>query len=378
MLACFFAEVMAMPLNRRQFVTTSLAATIVPSASFSGSDPEAPLKERGARRGIVFGAAVRRSALENDRAYANAVARECAVLSPEVEMKWGVVEKIRGERDYSAADWLVSFAQRHGIAFRGHAAAWHGNLPPWAKDALRTAEGKTIFDAHVRDIVSHFKGRLTDWDVVNEAIFPGNRLPGGFGNTILYQQFGRSYVIDPFFIARQSDPKALLFYNDANLYYDDHDHEARRRAVLALLQWLKKEKAPVDGLGIQGHLDANGPKFSPAYRAFLKDVADLGLKIMITELDVNDRFVGPDTNERDRAVADHAKAFLEMTLDERAVTGVITWGLSDRYTWLNGKHKWARADGLRNRALPLDENHRRKPLWYAIAAALDAAPDRHS
>lgn len=367
-----------MTLDRRNFIKGALAVTMLPQPAHAGADDALPLKTRAARRGIVFGTAVRRSALEKDPDYARAVIRDCAILVPEVEMKWGVIERTRGVRDYAAADWLVTFAAKHGLALRGHTAAWHGNLPPWAKDALRGPDGKAIFDHHVRDLIGHFAGKLSDWDVVNEAIFPGNRLPGGFGNTILYQQFGRSYVIDPFFIARQADPKALLFYNDAKLYYDDSDHAARRRHVLALLEWLKAGEAPLDGLGIQGHLDAGGPKISPDYRAFLKDVAGLGLKITVTELDVNDRLLGPDAAQRDRAVADHAKEFLDITLDERAVGGVLTWGWSDRYTWLNGAHKWARTDGLRNRALPLDEQNRRKPLWHAIAAALDGAPDRRT
>lgn len=365
-----------MTLDRRKFLKSALAVTILPQQARAGMDDAVPLKERAARRGIIFGTAARRAALEKDSAYARAVIRDCAILTPEVEMKWGVIEGMRGVRNYAAADWLVAFAAQHGLAVRGHTAAWHGNLPPWAKDALRGPDGKAIFDKHVRDLIGHFAGKLSDWDVVNEAIFPGNRLPGGFGSTVLYRQFGRSYVIDSFFIARQADPKALLFYNDAKLYYDDPDHAARRHSVLALLEWLKAGEAPVDGLGIQGHLEAGGPKISPDYRAFLKDVAGLGLKIAVTELDVNDRLLGPDVAERDRAVADHAREFLDVTLDERAVGRVLTWGLSDRYTWLNGARKWARADGLRNRALPLDERHRRKPLWHAIAAALDGAPDR--
>ena len=106
--------------------------------------------------------------------------------------------------------------------------------------------------------------------------------------------------------------------------------------------------------------------------------ADKGLDtdVVLTELDVKDRRLPPDIAERDRAVADHARAFLDAALDERAVKGVVTWGITDRYSWLSTTKGSMRDDGLTVRGLPLDENMQRKPLWHAIAEAFDHAPAR--
>jgi endo-1,4-beta-xylanase len=129
-------------------------------------------------------------------------------------------------------------------------------------------------------------------------------------------------------------------------------------------------------LGIQSHLDAsinhlfNRNKF----RKFLHDVASLGLKIFITELDVADQKLPADVYTRDRLVAEAYESFLSAVLDEPAVTTVITWGLSDRYTWLSNFAP--RNDGLPVRSLPLDDQLNRKLAWNAMAKAFDNAPRR--
>jgi endo-1,4-beta-xylanase len=109
-------------------------------------------------------------------------------------------------------------------------------------------------------------------------------------------------------------------------------------------------------------------------KAFLRDVASLGLKIMITELDVIDQKLPLDVNVRDRIVAGVYEDYLSLVLEEPAVTTVITWGLSDRYTWYSRFN--ARDDKAPVRPLPLDEGRKRKLAWNAIARAFDKAPKR--
>jgi endo-1,4-beta-xylanase len=77
--------------------------------------------------------------------------------------------------------------------------------------------------------------------------------------------------------------------------------------------------------------------------------------------------------ERDKRVADEMTRYLDVVLDEPAVEGVVTWGLSDRYSWLNTR--W-RNFGTRNRGLPFDENLAPKPVTRAIFEALAQRPAR--
>jgi endo-1,4-beta-xylanase len=155
----------------------------------------------------------------------------------------------------------------------------------------------------------------------------------------------------------------------------------RRTTLLKLLEQMRRSGTPVDAIGVQAHLScAGGPPFSAArLRQFLADVAGLGLTIQITELDVTDEKAPADEAARDRLVADAYSRFLDAALDEPAVKMVVTWGLSDRHSWIVRKEthesKW-RTDGLPSRPLPFDADLKPKPAFEAIAQAFAHAPQR--
>jgi endo-1,4-beta-xylanase len=104
----------------------------------------------------------------------------------------------------------------------------------------------------------------------------------------------------------------------------------------------------------------------------------MNLKILITELDVTDKNLPLDVSVRDRLVAATYEDYLDTVLQEPAVIAVLTWGLSDRYTWLNWSNSRQRLDRWPARSLPLDNDFKRKSAWNAIARAFDAAPKRPS
>jgi endo-1,4-beta-xylanase len=103
-------------------------------------------------------------------------------------------------------------------------------------------------------------------------------------------------------------------------------------------------------------------------------VADRGLKILITELDVLDDGLPADSAERDAAIADAYRLYLDTALAEPAVAAVITFGLSDRYTWL--QEDYPREDEEPRRPLPFDDELQPKPAYDAVASALEQAADR--
>ena len=340
------------------------------------ADAEAPgLGAKAAERGLVFGSAVQGESLRKDTAYRNAVIRECAVIVPEWEMKWGETEKTKGRVDYRRADWLATFASEHKMMLRGHTAVWWNNLPAWVKDALPKEDGRELYREHVRSMIGHFGAKVSSWDVVNEAIEPKDEREDGLRASDFLKTFGPDHIGEAFRIAREATPKATLYYNDYGLEYVGRLEDARREATLRLLSDLKSRSAPIDGLGIQSHLKV-GNRFEPdRFRAFLSSVADLGLRILISEFDVSDVRLAADTEARDAAIADHAGAFLDVAFDEPKVEGLVTWGLSDRYSWLNSGSA-ARKDKLPTRGLPLDRDMQRKPLWHRIARAIETAPER--
>ena len=134
---------------------------------------------------------------------------------------------------------------------------------------------------------------------------------------------------------------------------------------------------PCTALGMQAHLFANFASFDARLLSrFLSEVADLDYQILITELDINDAPNGASVQDRDKAIAAEAKRFLDVALAEKKVTTLLTWGLSDRYTWLHAASTPHR--NVLARPLPLDVDLRRKPLWFAIANAFRHAPSRGS
>jgi endo-1,4-beta-xylanase len=209
--------------------------------------------------------------------------------------------------------------------------------------------------------------------VVNEAVWPEDNQPNGLRRSPWLQFLGQNYIDLAFRAAAEADPQALLVYNGDQLDHDTPEDEARRVATLKLLERLKSQGTPVQALGIQAHLQADRPLNPKKLRAFLRDVADFGLKILITELDVKDNNLPKDITARDRIVAGVYEDYLSVMLDEPAVIAVLTWGLSDKNSWLAN---FPREDKAPVRPLPLDTQLKRKLAWNAIARAFDKAPKR--
>lgn len=361
-------------LKRRTLVFGGAAAVVANSVRIGEAEINDSLKARAARKGLTFGSEVTVRALRESTLLSNVIIADCAMIVPGVEMKWGVTEKNRGKSDYQNGEILADFAKANGMSLRGHTALWHRNTPSWTNGLLNTMGGKDVLLKRVADVVSHFRGRVIEWDVVNEALEPSDNLPGEMRNWPPFAKGDPGYVAEAFHAAAEADPGALLFYNDYGFEYYSDGQERKRAGALRLIEELRKRNTPLHGFGVQSHLKVGNNFKANVFRKFLADIAAYDLKISLTELDINDDRLPYDIAERDKGVADHAQAFLEAAFDEPAVTRLLVWGMSDANTWLNSDRP--RQDGFKHRALPLDENYKRKPLWHAIAKAFDNASPR--
>ena len=332
-----------------------------------------PLRSRAAAKGLIYGAAGTYRVMSKNREFAACFAQECAILVTENDLKWRVLRPNPDRFNFTRGDWLAEFARSHGMFFRGTTLVWHSGLPKWFKQTVTSENARQVMLEHITRVVGHYAGKIHSWDVVNEAVLPKDGRSDGLRNTPWLEFLGFDYIDIAFRTAALADPQALLVYNDYGLDYDTSEDEARRTAVLKLLERLKSIGTPVHALGIQSHLWK--PRFKlRKLKAFLHDVADLGLKIMITELDVADKVMPLDVDVRDHIVAGVYKDYLSVVLDEKAVIAVLTWGLSDRYTWIS--NNYPRPDLAPVRPLPLDAELKRKPAWNAICRAFDKAPIR--
>ncbi|MGE4252109.1 MAG: endo-1,4-beta-xylanase [Parvibaculaceae bacterium] len=362
-------------MTRRQLLATAGAAMAGTMQASAQTTVEKTLIGAAKSRNLIYGAALATWQTDRDAILRRTFDRQCGTVVPEWEMKWGTIESVRGARNYGGADRVVSFASSHRLTCRGHAAIWHRNLPKWVDPAMRE-EGMDVVAAHIRDLMAHYKGKIKSWDIVNEAIEPKDAQPESLRDSPFLRRLGPDYIGRAFTIAAEADPGIQGFYNEYGLYHNDSTDEARRRAVLTLLEKLKRDGVPIYGLGIQGHL-AMGRPFDPSvFATFLRQVAALNLKILITELDIDDRSLTQTITERDRLVGERASQFLYAALSERAVEGVLTWGLSDKYSWLNNSTYQKRSDGTMNRCLPYDDQFERKSFWFALYNAFRSAPLR--
>jgi endo-1,4-beta-xylanase len=277
--------------------------------------------------------------------------------------------------DFAAADGLAQFAKTHGLLFRGHNLVWHNSLPDWFKATATPQTARQILVDHIQTVVSRYAGQMHSWDVVNEAILPADGRADGLRQTPWLELIGPDYIDLAFRTAAAADPTALLVYNDFELDYDRPQDEAKRTALLRFLERLKQQNLPIQALGMQAHLWGGETRFNASKLSrWLESVASLGLKILVTELDVTDKALPPDQLIRDQIVAGAYADYLAVLLEQPAVIAVLTWGLSDRYSWL--AEFAPRSDGEPVRPLPLDHNLERKLAWNAMAQAFDQAPNR--
>jgi len=351
-----------MKLSRRIFLGT--AASIV---AFPALASESGLRDFAARKGIIYGAAAANYELKN-AAFRTALLPEAAMLSPEYEMKRDALEPAQGRYDFTGADALMEFARAHTLKMRGHALLWYHSNPPWLEEAVVSTRKENLIADYIAKVAGRYKGRIHSWDVVNEILKPSDGRADGLRNDFWMKAFGPAYIDTAFHAARAADPQALLVYNDWGCELGEPANDRFRAATLKFLDSAIARRVPIDALGLQGHLSAFGPQVDQEkLRKFLADVKSLGLRILVTEHDVDDAGGLPDIFARDRAVADASRRFLDVIVDNSATDAVLTWGLSDLF--IDPAGVGAALTGFSPRKLPLDRAMNRKAMWKAMAKA---------
>ena len=375
-----------MEISRRRFLhrsaITALTGSIGLAASRHGAVASAAslprvtsLADAGKRNGILVGSAVDVRALRQSVEYSELIRTQCSIVVAENAMKFGLMRPTPDSFFFDDSDFLVNFARRHSIQVRGHNFVWHRQLPNWFTGYATAANAEQLLVRHIETVGARYAGRIHSWDVCNEVIHLEDGEPNGLRNSPWYKLLGPGYIELAFRTARRVDPHALLCYNDYDVESEDAGQAAKRAAVLKLLGQLKSRGVPVEAMGVQGHIFA-GPKhvYGKGLTDFMAAVQGMGLKLMVTEMDVNDRDLSATYAVRDQAVAERYGSFLDTALANTNVISLLNWGLSDKYTWLNGEG--SRADHLPERCLPFNEDLQPVQAFHAELEALKKAPRR--
>lgn len=337
----------------------------------------ASLKAHAKKRGIMAGAAIGARQL-SDENFKALVAEQYDLVVSENSMKFGPLSPKPGEYDWKDADALVDFAEKHKMKVRGHNFVWHSQLPVWFKSTANKDNAKKILVDHIHTVGGHFKGKIQSWDVVNEAIQVSDGQPDGLRKSPWYELIGPEYLEIAYRTARETDPKAKLTYNEYGIESDSEEDTKKREATLALLKRFKANGIPIDALGIQSHIHASGETYGKGLRELIAGAQELGLEVYLTEMDVNDDSIADDDPAvRDRAVAEVYRDYLGVALENKAVKAVVTWGVTDKATWLNGMREHRQKHANRGeRPLPFDNDLQPVAAFFAERDAFDKAPKR--
>ena len=294
------------------------------------------------------------------------IAAQFDMLVGENEMKFDALEPLRNQFTYGAADNIVNFARRHSMLVRGHCLAWHSQLPEWvSSDGKKNDKNWTrkealqILENHINNVAGHFKGKITEWDVVNECLDDDQTTvrtnPNGYDlrrQSVWTTAIGEDFIDSAFVYAHRADPNAKLYLND---YDVEHQGKAKSEAFYNLAVRLKKSGIPIDGVGLQCHFSI-GDVDSVKLEKTIKRFADAGLNCIITELDMG----VPSTSAKD--LEEQARNFRVMTdimLNNDNCPTLVIWGLKDNDSWRSGSNPLLYTSTLS-----------KKPAWYAVRSAL--------
>ncbi|MFI7006242.1 endo-1,4-beta-xylanase [Streptomyces sp. NPDC050145] len=324
---------------RTALIAGALGFATVLGAPLTAHAAESTLGSAAAQSGRYFGTAIASGRL-NDTTYTTIANREFTMVTPENEMKIDATEPQQGRFDFTAGDRVYNWAVQNGKKVRGHTLAWHSQQPAWMQSLSGSALRQAMIN-HINGVMGHYKGKIAQWDVVNEAFADGT---SGARRDSNLQRTGNDWIEVAFRTARAADPAAKLCYND---YNTDNWTWAKTQAVYAMVKDFKQRGVPIDCVGFQSHFNNDSP-YNSNFRTTLQSFAALGVDVAVTELDIQG--ASPTT-------------YANVTNDCLAVArclGITVWGVRDTDSW--------RADQT---PLLFNGDGSKKPAYTSVLNALN-------
>jgi len=318
---------------------------------------------------------------EQDQAEVAIIKAQFNTISPENVLKWEVVHPRPETYDFSLADKYVDFGQQNHMFIIGHNLVWHSQVPKWVfEDNQGSPVSRDVLLDRMRDhinkVVGRYKGKISGWDVVNEALNEDGTLRQSPWMKII----GEDYIEKAFHFAHEADPDAQLYYNDYSL-----ENEAKRKGALELVRKLKANGVPITGVGLQDHVSMDSPT-ADQIETTITEFGKLNVKVMVTELDVDvlpwpaskqtadvslNVAAGPKLNPYPNGLPEafqqalskrYADLFGAYAKHCGLVTRVTFWGVTDKDSW---KNDWP-VKGRTNYPLLFDRNAQPKPAFDVV------------
>jgi endo-1,4-beta-xylanase len=285
------------------------------------------------------------------------------MLVAENDMKYNAMEPTKGSFFFTTADKLVTNAYNDGMTVRGHTLCWHSQLPSWVNAGLTNGIANGVFTRatlmavlknHITTIMTHYKGLVPQWDVLNEPFSDSN---GALRNSIWQQVIGNDYIDSVFVWAHRADPAAKLYLND---YSVERMGSTKGDAMFNYIKGMVDRNIPITGAGFQCHFGM--PVDSTAMDKNINRYAAIGLEVVFTEIDVRILITDYDKNKAAQLAlqADNYRKLIHLCLENPNCKTFITWGFTDLYSWIPSSMAGY------DHALLFDKNLAPKPAYFTI------------
>lgn len=376
--------------NQKNLSVTSLLLFLILFLTFSGCgndhgqkqiSSETESLEKAYQDDFKIGVALNRFQVSGDVQEATPLIKQhFNSITPENLLKWERVHPEPDQYNFGPADAFVEFGELNDMFIIGHTLVWHSQVPDWV---FETNDGKEIgreallerMKTHIDSVVGRYRGRIGGWDVLNEAVTD----QGDMRQTKWHQVIGEEYVEKAFQFAHDADPEAQLYYNDYNLWIP-----AKRQAVIEFVRNLQEKDIPIHGIGMQAHLKIDSPSVEMIEESILA-FSELGLKVMITELDIDllpredqvnvevsedgeiPEILNPYTESlpdsiQQKLAEQYADLFMLFNKHSDKIDRVTFWGLNDGQSWLNNFP----IRGRTNYPLLFNREYESKPAFRAV------------
>ncbi|MBO4713325.1 MAG: endo-1,4-beta-xylanase [Fibrobacter sp.] len=322
-------------------------------------------EERGRYIGAILNSEWFNNAIESQfeeihKAQFNAVVAEN-------EMKFDATEPNKGQFSYAKGDKMVEYAKANKMRVRGHALAWHSQVPGWVNNIRDKKELLDVLKNHIDNVVGHWKGEIAEWDVVNEAVNDDDHTWRSNGS-VWFETIGAEFLDSAFVWAHAADPDAELCYNDYSIEWGVGQGSKGGFVVEQVKRW-KASGIPITCVGTQTHIEIAHETTPANVRALAKALAEYDVVLNITELDVG----FPQGSAGSLGASDYAKQghlyrqFMDVFLEEPNMGEFVIWGLTDAHSWLDGQQG-------KTQGLLYDKQYKAKPAYDSLIASLKAHP----